>query len=251
MSSKVPDDLSADAIQASPAAPEAVVRLESSDGEPLADWLCTPHRLEALTLGWLFSEGIITGTSEVSSLGVESACRVRVRLSELARQRLSIRRTAAGPGPAPALIGARVTGSPYRPGPTLEDLLSDAPRMARLFRDMFDSAAVRTTGGGGLHTGALVIDGSIVDVVEDVSRSAIIDKLIGSALLERGMPEQSLFLLSGRISASIAAKLSTAGVAAAATISIPTTLAVEIAARAGVALVGRSRRDLPYRYGTG
>jgi FdhD protein len=74
---------------------------------------------------------------------------------------------------------------------------------------------------------------------------------VGSALLEGGVPEQSLFLLSGRISASIAAKLAAAGVAAAATISIPTTLAVEIAARAGVALVGRSRRDAPFRYGTG
>jgi len=251
MDSKEPGDLSADAIQALPAAPEAVVRLESSDGEPLADWLCTPDRLEALSLGWLFSEGIVTGTAEISDLGVESACRVRVHLSELAWQRLANRRTAAGPGPAPAQFGARVRAGPYRPGPTLEDLLSDAPRLARLFRDLFDGAAVRTTGGGGLHTGALVIDGTIVDVVEDVSRSAVIDKLVGSALLEGELPEQSLFLLSGRISASIAAKISTAGVAAAATISIPTTLAVEIAARAGVALVGRSRRDLPYRYGTG
>jgi FdhD protein len=251
MNSKVPDDLSAGAIQEPPAASEAVVRLESTDGEPLAEWLCTPDRLEALTLGWLFSEGIVAGTEDISSLGVESACRVRVRLSELARQRLASRRTAAGPGPAPARISAHDPAGPYRPGPALEDLLSDAPRLAELFRDMFDSAAVRTPGGGGLHTGALVIDGGIVDVVEDVSRSAIIDKLVGSALLEDGVPEQSLFLLSGRISASIAAKLSAAGIAAAATISIPTTLAVEIAGRSGVALVGRSRRDSPYRYGTG
>ena len=249
MDSKVPEDLCADAIQGSPAAPEAVVRLESPDGEPLAEWLCTPDRLEALTLGWLFSEGIINGDEDVSNLGVESARRVRVNLSELARQRLANRRTEAGPGPAPARIGASVLAGPYRPGQSLEDFLSDAPRMAQLFRDLFDGAARRTTGGGGLHTGALVIDGSIVDVVEDVSRSAIIDKLVGSALLDGGVPEQSLFLLSGRISASIAAKLAAAGVAAAATISIPTTLAVEIASRAGVALVGRSRRDVPYRYG--
>ena len=249
MDSKVPEDLCADAIQGSPAAPEAVVRLESPDGEPLADWLCTPDRLEALTLGWLFSEGVITGDGDVSNLAVESACRVRVNLSEVARLRLANRRTEAGP--APARIGASVLAGPYRPGQSLEDHLSDAPRMAQLFRDLFDGAARRTTGGGGLHTGALVIDGSIVDVVEDVSRSAIIDKLVGSALLDGGVPEQSLFLLSGRISASIAAKLAAAGVAAAATISIPTTLAVEIAARAGVALVGRSRRDAPFRYGTG
>ena len=94
-----------------------------------------------------------------------------------------------------------------------------------------------------------MIDGSIVDVVEDVSRSAVIDKLVGSALLDGGVPAQSLLLLSGRLSGAIAAKLAAAGIAAAASISIPTTLAVEIASRAGVALVGRSRRDVPYRYG--
>ena len=250
MDSQEPDEVIAGAIQESPAAPESVVRLESPNGEPLADWLCTPDRLDALALGWLFCEGIITGDEDISSLGVESARLVQVDLSDLARRRLANRRAATGPGPAPARIGAVAPGGTYRPGPALENLLSDAPRLARLFRDLFDSASGRTTGGGGLHTGALVIDGSIVDVVEDVSRSAVIDKLVGSALLDGGVPAQSLLLLSGRISGAIAVKLVAAGIAAAATISIPTTLAVEIATRAGVALVGRSRRDVPYRYGT-
>jgi len=249
MEATQPDDISVGATREPPAAPEALVRLESPDGEPLAEWLCTPERLEHLTLGWLFNEGIVAGNEDLQSLRVESALRVSVRLSGLAQQRLATRRAVAGPGPAPAGIATRVAAGPYRPRPELEDLLSDAPRLARLFRDLFDGATLRTTGGGGVHTGALVIDGRIVDVVEDVSRSAIIDKLVGSALLASGVPEQSLFLLSGRISSSIAAKLSASGVAAAATISIPTTLAVEIAVRAGVALVGRARRDQPYRYG--
>lgn len=251
MDSNEPGDFFAGASQESPAAAEVAVRLESSAGEPLAVWLCTPDRLDALALGWLFNEGIVSGRDDVSNLKVESGGLVRVRLSEFARKRLAIHRTAMGPGPAAAQVCAGVPSSPYRPGPTLESLLSDPPRLTRLFRDLFDGAAVRTTGGGGLHTGALVIDGCIIDVVEDVSRSAVIDKLVGSALLGGGVPEQSLLLLSGRISGSIACKLSTAGIAAAATISIPTTLAVEIAARAGVALVGRSRRDAPFRYGTG
>lgn len=251
MDAKQIPDSTPGVLPAPPAAPEAAVRLESPEGEPLAQWLCTPDRLDDLAIGWLFNEGIIRGGDEVSELDVESPRRVRVRLSGPARQRLTDRRTQTGPGPAPREIATGAAEGPYRPEPALEELLSDAVRLAALFREMFDRADVRSTGGGGVHTGALVLEGRIVDVVEDVSRSAVIDKLAGSALLDGGMPDQALFLLSGRISAAIAAKLAAAGVAAAATISIPTTLAVEIAGRSGVALVGRARRDSPHRYGTG
>ncbi len=250
MGSKQIPEVSTGMPPVSPAAPEAVVRLESPDGAPLAEWLCTPERLEDLALGWLFNEGIITGSDEVSELRVESSRRVHLRLSGIAARRLADRQTSWGPGPAPHGIEAAVAERPYRPGPDLEELLSDVPRLASLFRELFDDAALRTTGGGGMHTGALVVGGGIIDVAEDVSRSSVIDKLVGFALREGGVPEQALFLLSGRISASIAVKLAAAGVAAAATISIPTTLAVEIAGRSGVALVGRARRDAPYRYGT-
>ena len=251
MDPQEPEDVSAGVTRESPAAPEAAVRLESPTGEPVASWLCTPERLEAMAAGWLFCEGIVTRKEDISGLDVASQRVVHVALSEFARQRLAARRITAGPGPAPARIGAEVTAGPYRPGPTLEKLLSDPPHLARLFKELFDCASTRATSGGGLHTGALVVGGRIIDVVEDVSRSAVIDKLVGSALLGGGVPEQSLLLLSGRISGSIAVKLAAAGIAAAATISIPTTLAVEIADQAGVALVGRSRRDHPYRYGTG
>jgi len=251
MDSKQIDDSAPGVPPVSPAAPEAVVRLESTDGEPLAEWLCTPDRLDDLALGWLFSEGIIRGSDEVSDLDVESPRRVRVRLSGTARRRLSDRRTEKGPGPAPRDIESGASEGSYRPEQALEHLLSDPVCLGTLFRELFDGAALRSNGGGGVHTGALVVDGQIVDVVEDVSRSAVIDKLVGSAILDGGMPEQALFLLSGRISAAIAAKLAAAGIAAAATISIPTTLAVEIAGRSGVALVGRARRDSPFRYGTG
>ncbi|MGW8281724.1 MAG: formate dehydrogenase accessory sulfurtransferase FdhD [Gemmatimonadota bacterium] len=251
MDSKQIADTAPGVLPVSPAAPEAVVRLESTDGEPLAEWLCTPDRLGDLAVGWLFSEGIIRGRDEISNLDVASPRRVRVELSGTAQRRLCDRRSRKGPGPAPRDIGSGAVEGPYRPKRALEALLSDAARLGALFRELFEGAALRSNAGGGIHTGARVLDGRIVDVVEDVSRSAVIDKLVGSAVLDGGMPEQPLFLLSGRISASIAAKLATAGVAAAATISIPTTLAVEIAGRSGVALVGRARRDSPYRYGTG
>ena len=230
-----------------PASTERVVVLETPDGTPLARWLCTPDRLTHLALGWLTCEGLITKPAEVRRLEAVPPDRIRIELEEAARRRLGALRGSSAPGPAPPPSSLTVQPGPGRPGPELELLLSDPARLSSLFRQLFEADGTETSVGG-VHTGALVLGGGIVDAVEDVSRSAVIDKLVGAALTEDGMPDQSLLLLSGRISATIAAKLARAGVSAAATISIPTTLAVEITTRAGVAMVGRARRESPFRY---
>ena len=115
---------------------------------------------------------------------------------------------------------------------------------------MFERAALRGLTGG-LHTGALVERRKIRCVREDVSRHCVVDKLIGHASLSGWSFGETVILLSGRISAAIAAKAARAGVAGLATMSIPTTLAAEIAGRAGVTLVGRARAAAPHLYPPG
>lgn len=238
---------------AAPAPPEAAVSFEASDGMLVARWLCTPERLEDLALGWLFCEGLIHHFQEVSDLRATSASRVCAHLEDPVRRRLSAWQTETGPGPARRLPGTWSGSGSSRPDEALESLLADPGRLGALFHELFEGARLKEIHGGGLHTGGRVIDGRIVDIAEDVSRSAVVDKLVGRALHEGTLGGSAagadLLLLSGRISATIAAKLSRAGVAAAATISVPTSLAVEIAERTGVVIVGRARRASPLRYG--
>ncbi len=247
--------------EAAPAPPESVVSLEFPDGTLLARWFCTPERVPDLALGWLYSEGLIDDPCAVTSVEEISIGRLCVRFGaeEPIREIVSSRAREAGPARPLSIPGDQALPAPGRSSTgaariparerKLEALLSDSSRLRELFTEMFERTHLKQAHGGGLHTGGHVIDGALRDIVEDVSRSAVVDKLIGSALQESALGPSSLFLLSGRISATIAAKLARAGVRAAATISVPTSLAVEIAERGDVAIVGRARRETPVRYG--
>ncbi len=233
-----------------PAAPESLVELRDPSGVVLARWLCSPGRLDRLAIGWLLCEGIVASPDEVESLRVPGEHDVEVALRDAALRRLRERAASGAAGPAPPHLPAAIPAGPPRPGPDLLRTLDDPSRLSELFSQAFASATLRDAGGG-VHTGARLTGGEIREVVEDVSRHAVVDRLAGGAVLDAARLDASAFLLSGRISAPIAAKLARAGVAAAATLSIPTTLAVEIASRSGVLLIGRARRGKPFRYGGG
>jgi FdhD protein len=236
-----------------PAPPEAIVTLETRDGRYIARWLCTPERLDDLALGWLFSEGLIDSTAEITELTVDDI-RVRARMADSARIRAYAYAERRGPGPAfPVPDDLAPRGALRRRSAVAEHPL-DLTSLAGQFTALFDAARLKERHGGGVHTGGHVIGDRLIDVAEDVSRSAVVDKLVGRGLRNGWIGLEtagtSLFLLSGRISATIALKLARAGVSGAATISVPTSLAVSIAEQAGVLIVGRARRESPLIYGT-
>lgn len=220
-------------------APEAAVSLELN-GRGVVHWLCTPQRLETLALGWLRGEGVIRGRDEVQELHVRADPPVvRGEVDPRALARLPPER-APGGGRLP--VPADVVPEPPRSAPHLETTLADAERLRALFAEMYGRAVLRERGGG-VHTGAWVEDGRVVDVAEDVGKANVVDKLVGSSVQEGRPSSGALLLLSGRITATIAAKAWRSGVAAVASLSIPTTLARDLAARAGVTLVGRARGE--------
>jgi FdhD protein len=67
-----------------------------------------------------------------------------------------------------------------------------------------------------------------------------VDKSIGGALIAHRPVAGLGLLVTGRISAELAFKAVRAGIAWVATPSVPSTLALEIARRSGVTLVGRA-----------
>lgn len=219
---------------APPLAPEAIVELHDPAGV-LARWHCTPEHLDELAAGWLIGEGRAPSAAVAGPIEVDGPAR-RVRL----------------PAPVADLRGP-VTAPPEGPPrfPQVTDALVAHPgAMRELFQAMFERAVLREATGG-LHTGALVENREVVCVREDASRHCVVDKLVGHAALAGRSPGGAVILLSGRISGAIADKAARAGVAVMATMSIPTTLAAEIAGRAGVTLIGRARAAAPHVYRPG
>jgi len=95
---------------------------------------------------------------------------------------------------------------------------------------------------GGLHAAAIfTADGQLIAVKEDIGRHNAVDKVIGYALL-RGIPlEDRLLFTTGRASHEMVLKAVRAGIPVLASVSSPTSLAVELAQRLNCTLIGYLR----------
>jgi FdhD protein len=147
---------------------------------------------------------------------------------------------ASGCGAVTTILGS-LSSLPRR-GSVPPDL--DLARTRALFKELF-ARGERYKETGGIHAAALTDGEQLLQHAEDIGRHNAVDKVIGAALLEGRALDGLTLLVTGRISGELAFKAARARLAAVATPSVPSTLAVEIARNAGTVLIGRAVSGQP------
>jgi FdhD protein len=218
----------------------------------------TPGHDFELAAGFLYGEGLVGDAASIhtvayctdNTLSPEQEYNVvTVKLDGPPPREPSTRY--AGPGGAASACG--VCGKEsiddvlaccrLRPGAVWDTLtvpaavLRGLPDRLRDQQRVFDST-------GGLHAAGLFeADGSPVVVREDVGRHNAVDKVVGARLLAGASPGLPLMCVSGRIGFEIVQKAVAAGTGLLAAVGAPSSLAVALAADAGLCTLGFVRSD--------
>lgn len=209
------------------------------NGEVWLTFMCTPVKLEAMSVGFLYNEGILQSMDEVEDVRVcEHGDNVDVWLNHSVEQPQSWRRTSGCTGGVTAVDAlARVDVS----------FNGDRPQVApeaigHLVEMLFESQALyRETGG--VHTSALSDGGKIVLVAEDIGRHNTLDKIAGLCLLNNIWPETRILITTGRISSEMLQKAARLQAPILISRTSPSSLSIEMAERYGITLIGYARRD--------
>jgi FdhD protein len=229
-------------------------------GEVVTITMRTPGDDFELAAGFLHAEGIVDRREDIAriSYGLGSdgnptgnAVEVVLRREgsvDLARlQRFFIAASSCGICGRTSIeaVRARETPPPNRDFRIEPELLTRLPAVLRSAQRVFG----RT---GGLHAAGLFdANGRLVLVREDIGRHNAVDKAIGDSLLRGCLPlSERLLLVSGRGGFEIVQKALVAGVPILASVSAPSSLAVQMARAGGLTLVGflRDRRFVVYSH---
>jgi len=213
--------------------------------------MVTPRELEAFALGFALTEGLVGKAADVFDIELrEHARSFEVALTiaqedfmQLKQQRRSMAgRSGCGVCGVESLELLDLQPSPIE-APALHDEAALPPAIARAAAELGGhQQLMRATGG--VHAAAwCAVDGAVLRVCEDVGRHNALDKLIGHLAREGVDMRRGFVFMSSRASYELVRKVARMNIPMLATISAPSTLAIDIAAEAGVKLVSFCRQD--------
>ena len=209
---------------------EKKVRI-SVNGKEIVGLYCTPHMVKELVVGLLMTEGIIRGNWCADRMSILFGDEILVDVpaeGEVVAEGKTITSGCAGGVTFAKKVDAEMITDPFT---------IDRNSLRYIFSDFqLRSELYRLTGC--IHSAALSDGKVILCFAEDIGRHNAVDKVIGYALLENIPFSGKILLASGRISSEISSKCSRWGIPVLATRTAPTNLAVEIAEKRGVTVVG-------------
>jgi FdhD protein len=204
--------------------------------------MCTPGHDEELAVGFLFTEGIITGKEDIMNCGtagnnvVIATLRPGISFDLKKIERHFYTSSSCGVCGKSSIDAVKniFTNNGAKDNISINAaILTKLPDTLRKQQEVFEHT-------GGLHASALFdLAGNLLLTREDVGRHNALDKLVGAVLMAGDLPlDHHILLLSGRASFELIQKAAMAGIKFVCAVGAPSSLAVELAKETDMTLVG-------------
>jgi FdhD protein len=199
--------------------------------------MCSPIEQEALALGFLYDEGVISSLAEVSLIKANVArtvVDVFLNRDSFEPPRRMVLTSGCGGGVTLQHLTESFAALDTEFATTPQVILD---RMREL-----QGAAQLYSRVRGVHTAVLADEEHLLCSAEDVGRHNAVDKIAGKALLGGIDTSDRIILTSGRISSEMLGKARRMGIALVASRTSPTSISVRLAQAWNICVVGYVRQ---------
>jgi len=215
----------------------------SVNGKELITLLTTGDANRELAIGFLLSEGFLNRKEELKGIRVDEGAGIaEIELAgdlDLTEKLWGKRAVTSGCGKGAtfyhvldSLQAKQVTSDVKITPAQVYALMKELNRLSDLYRET-----------GGVHNSALADREKILVFRDDIGRHNAVDKIRGACFLEDLPLEDKVLVTTGRMSSEIVVKVAKMGVPILVSRSAPTSLAVELAERVGLTLLGYVRGE--------
>lgn len=203
--------------------------------------LCSPHQIRELTVGFLASEGFIKDRDDLYTIGhhcEENIIRVEGR-ERPERQEMFQRRTVS------SCCGKNRVSYNFENDGTLIKVQESRVRIsldeALYYANYLDKNSAIFKETGGTHNGGVGSSGRVLYTSYDIGRHNVLDKIMGSAVLQKLDLSGHVLFFSGRVSSEILIKVAKMNIPVLIARSAPTDMTIALAEDLNITLIGFAR----------
>jgi FdhD protein len=206
------------------------------NGKEILRLFCSPIMIRELVVGFFMTEGIIKGGWCAERMSIEYGSEILVDIPAEGEVSLEGRAITSG-----CVGGVTFEGSPGREVNRNGTSIS-GEKLRELFHG-FQKRSELYNLTGCIHSAAISDGRNILVVAEDIGRHNAVDKVVGYCILEDIPLNDKIMLVSGRLSSEMATKCARWGIPIVVSRTAPTAMAVDIADRSGITMIGFMRGE--------
>ncbi len=206
-------------------------------------FMCTPQNIKELSVGHLIARGIIKSVDEIIDVKViEEKLQVFIEVKEYSEEKYSV--------PNIILSGcssATFSEEYYNMKAVQSNYSVDIKEIVELSTRLVEEAELYKLSGG-IHGCAIETKDKGFCLREDIGRHNAVDKAIGVMHMNGYDLNNSVIASTGRISLDMILKAVAVNAPIVTSLSVPSNLAVKLAERLGITIVGRVKSNKPVVY---